>query len=83
MFKQLTSNEDNYNVVKPSKPIDVSEISIKTDSEPSTAVAVEVSKSDAPIAVAKKISGGGDVRKKRESRRSTRRNKKTRKIQRR
>jgi hypothetical protein len=83
MFKELTSNEDNYNLVKPSKPIDVSEISIKTDSEPSTAVAVEVSKSDAPIAVAKKISGGGDVRKKRESRRSTRRNKKTRKIQRR
>lgn len=84
MFKALTSNEDNYNVTKPSKPINVSEISRKTASEPSTPVAIEVSRSDAPIAVAKNISGGGvDVRKKRESRRRTRRNKKTRKFQRR
>jgi len=74
MFKQLTSNENNYNV--PSKPVNVSEI----NSKPSTPVAQQVSKSDAPIAVAEKISGGGDVRK-RESRKRVRRNKKTRKIQ--
>ena len=83
MFKELTSTEDNYSVTKPFKQLNLSEISNKTASEPSTPVAVEVSRSDAPIAVAEKISGGGDVRKKRESRKRTRRNKKTRKIQRR
>jgi hypothetical protein len=77
MFKELTSNEDSYNV--PSKPVDVSEI----NSKPATPVAQPVSKSDAPIAVAEKISGGDDIRKKRESRKRVRRNKKTRKIQRR
>jgi hypothetical protein len=72
MFKQLTSNENNYNA----KPLNVSEM----NSKPSTPVAQQVSQSDAPIAVAEKISGGGDVRK-RESRKRVRRNKKTRKIQ--
>jgi len=75
MFKELTSDEDNYNV--PAKPVNVSEI----NSKPSTPVAQQVSKSDAPIAVAKKISGGDDIRKKRESRKRIRRNKKTRKFQ--
>jgi hypothetical protein len=77
MFKELTSNENNYNI--PSKPRNVSEI----NSKPSTPVAQKVSQSDAPIAVAEKISGGSDSRKKRESRKNSHRNKKTRKMQRR
>ena len=83
MFKALTSNDDNYNVVKPSKPFNVSEISSKTPLKPSTPVAVEIPRSQVPIAVAEKIPSGGHERKKRESRKRSRPSKKTRKIQRR